>query len=719
MENIIGTVENIVFQSTDSLYIVFRLRLSGEKTAVSVVGNLAAPLLGEEIDLSGDWVEHPRFGRQFKAVSFRRIAPSSVAGIERFLGSGAIRGIGPSLATRIVERFGKESLDIIEHSPVRLAEISGIGAKRAEMIAASYSEQAELREIMVMLEGHGVSGAYAPKLFSHYGSEAIRILEQNPYRLAEDVEGIGFRKADQIATALGIEKIHPERLAAGIHFALMQISQAGHCCVPEETLVEETAKLLAVERIDVSLTLSELMKQQALCVEDYHGMLLLYPKHLYYAEKRVAERLLCLRDRARPLLFADATTAAERWEKAGGITLAEAQRQAIAAALEHGVLVLTGGPGTGKTTTVRGILAVLEEQGCKILLGAPTGRAAKRLQETTGKDAVTVHRLLEASGGAEGAPFFQRDEENPLEADAIILDEVSMMDISLMHYFLRAVPEGCRVVLVGDVDQLPAVGPGSVLKDIITSEVLPVIRLKEVFRQAGESIIVLNAHRINRGRTPDLTSSLDFQFIACEDSEQAAALVVKLASEELPQSGYDAWRDLQVLSPMHRLACGVENLNKQLQAALNPAKTGEATVAGINQAFRAGDKVMQTRNNYQKGVFNGDIGFIDSIEEGKVSVRYPDADVVYERSEMDELHLAYCMSVHKSQGSEYPVVILPLIAGHHMMLQRTLLYTAVTRAKERVILLGSKAALNTALANDRTKRRYSLLAQRLRGEVFC
>jgi exodeoxyribonuclease V alpha subunit len=448
-------------------------------------------------------------------------------------------------------------------------------------------------------------------------------------------------------------------------------------------------------------------------------MLLLYPRHLYYAEKRVAERLLHLRDRARPLLFADAIDMVERWQKSGGILLAEAQRQAIAAALEHGVLALTGGPGTGKTTTVRGILAALEEQGCKILLGAPTGRAAKRLQETTGRDAVTVHRLLESSGGPEGAPVFLRDEDNPLEADAIILDEVSMMDISLMHYFLRAVPEGCRVVLVGDVDQLPAVGPGSVLKDIIASGAVPIVRLTEVFRQAGESMIVVNAHRINRGRLPDVTSSLDFQFLPCEDAEQAARLVVELVSKELPQSGYDVWRDVQVLSPMHRLACGVENLNKQLQAALNPPNEYSSTVAGINQVFRTGDKVMQTRNNYQKGVFNGDIGFIILIEDGRVTVRYPDADVVYERSDMDELHLAYCMSVHKSQGSEYPVVILPLAAGHHIMLQRNLLYTAVTRAKERVILLGSKAALNTALANDRTKRRYSLLAQRLRGEALC
>ncbi|MDU4959233.1 MAG: ATP-dependent RecD-like DNA helicase [Sporomusaceae bacterium] len=719
MENIRGTVENIVFQSSDSLYIVFRLRPVGEKSSVAVVGNLAAPLLGEEIDVDGEWVEHPRFGRQFKAAALRRLVPTSLAGIERFLGSGAIRGIGPSLAARLVQQFGGETLDIIEHYPARLTEVSGIGAKKAEIIGASYSEQSELREIMLFLETHGVSGAYASKLYTHYGSRTIDILEQNPYRLAAEVEGIGFRKADQIAMALGLEKNHPDRLAAGLHFALLQISLAGHCCAPEEALVEETAKLLMVDRFEVSAVLSDLIKQQSLCMEDYHGMLLLYPRHLYHAEKQVAERLLYLRDRARPLLFADAGTVIEEWQRSGGISLAAAQRQAIAAALEHGVLALTGGPGTGKTTTVRGILAALEQQGCKLLLGAPTGRAAKRLQETTGREAVTVHRLLEAGGGSEGSPLFLRNEDNPLEADAIILDEVSMMDISLMHYFLRAVPEGCRVVLVGDIDQLPAVGPGSVLKDIIASGAVPVVRLTEVFRQAGESMIVVNAHRINRGRLPDVATSADFQFIVCDDAEAAAEQVVALAANELPRSGYDIWRDVQVLSPMHRLACGVENLNKKLQAALNPPNSLFATAAGINQLFRSGDKVMQTRNNYQKGVFNGDIGFITAIEDGRVSVRYPDVDVVYERGEMDELHLAYCMSVHKSQGSEYPVVILPLTAGHRIMLQRNLLYTAVTRAKERVILLGSKAALNTAVSNDRTRQRYSLLAQRLRGEDWC
>jgi exodeoxyribonuclease V alpha subunit len=448
-------------------------------------------------------------------------------------------------------------------------------------------------------------------------------------------------------------------------------------------------------------------------------MNLVYPRHLYYAEKRVAERLLQLKDRAKTAPGSDFAVVVADWEAASGLTMADTQREAMVSALAHGVLVITGGPGTGKTTTIKGILAVLEQQGFQILLGAPTGRAAKRLSEATEREALTVHRLLESTGGAEGAPLFLRNEDEPLEADVVILDEVSMMDISLMNSFLQAIQDGCRVILVGDVDQLPAVGPGSVLKDIIRSTTVPVVRLTEVFRQAGESMIVLNAHRINRGMPPDYHSSQDFQFAEINNSDQVAQAIVQLCQQQLPEEGFDVLHDVQVLAPMHRLVCGVENLNKLLQEALNPAEDGKAAVAGVNQLLREGDKVMQIRNNYTKAVFNGDIGFIIDIEQGKVTVRYPENDVLYERGELDELHLAYAMSVHKSQGSEYPVVVMPLIPGHHMMLQRNLLYTAVTRAKERVMLLGTKAALNTALANDRTRRRYSLLAERLRGESLC
>lgn len=716
MEQLRVVVENITFQSDDNTFVVFKAVPSNERNAVAVVGSGPAPLVGEELELTGDWVEHARFGRQFKISSFKRIAPTGVKGIERFLASGAIKGIGPSTAARLVKQFGVETLNVLEYKPHRIAEVAGIGTKKAELMHKSYIEHAELRELMLFLETHGVTGAYAAKIFAQYGSMSLDVLQQNPYRLAEEVAGIGFRTADQIAMNLGIERNNAERLTSGIDFALLQTAQAGHCCVPEELLVQESAKLLMVDRLEAAMHLSDLIKQGKLCVEDFHGMTLIYPRYLYYAEKQVADRLLRLKDRAKTAPNCDYTAIVSSWEEAAGIKLADAQKQAMEWAQAHGVLALTGGPGTGKTTVIKGILGVLEQQGFKILLGAPTGRAAKRLSEATGREAVTIHRLLESTGGVEGAPLFARDEDQPLDADVVIVDEVSMMDIALMNYFLRAVPEGCRVVLVGDVDQLPAVGPGSVLKDIIRSEKVPVVRLTEVFRQAGESMIVLNAHRINRGLQPDCKSGLDFEFREIAESEAVAEAIVKICRDELVPKGFDIWRDVQVLSPMHRQVCGVENLNKLLQAALNPNLPDKGSIIGTNQELREGDKVMQIRNNYTKGVFNGDIGFIIDISEGRVKVRYPDSDVTYERKELDEVHLAYAMSVHKSQGSEYPVVVMPLVPGHHIMLQRNLLYTAVTRAKERVILLGTKAALNTALANDRTRRRYSLLAERLRGE---
>lgn len=718
MEQLRAVVENITFQSDDGSFVVFRVIPNGERNVVAVVGNVPAPLIGEELELIGEWVDHARFGRQFRVSSYKRIAPTSVKGIERFLASGAVKGIGPSMAARLVKHFGIETLNVIEYKPHRLVEVEGIGSKKADMIHTSYAEHAELKELMLFLESHGVTGAYAAKIFAQYGSFSIEILQQNPYRLAEEISGIGFRTADQIAMSLGLERGNADRLTAGIEFALLQTAQAGHCCVPEELLVQESAKLLLVDRLEVAMHLSHLLKQDQLCVEDFHGMTLIYPRYLYRAEKQVAERLLWLKDRARSTPSDDYEDTVTKWEKTSGIQLAQAQRQAMISALAHGALALTGGPGTGKTTVIKGILAVLEQQGFKILLGAPTGRAAKRLSEATGREAATIHRMLEATGGAEGAPQFIRNEDEPLDADVLIIDEVSMMDIVLMNYFLRAVPEGCRVVLVGDVDQLPAVGPGSVLKDILRSEKVPVVRLTEVFRQDGESMIVLNAHRINRGLQPDCKTSQDFEFRELADSDDVAAAIVQLCSDELQEDGFDVWRDVQVLSPMHRQVCGVENLNKLLQEALNANAPGKGSILGPNQILREGDKVMQIRNNYTKGVFNGDIGFVTAIDEGRVIVRYPELDVTYERKELDELHLAYAMSVHKSQGSEYPVVVMPLVPGHRIMLQRNLLYTAVTRAKERVILLGTKAALNTALANDRTRRRYSLLAERLRGECL-
>lgn len=719
METIRGIVENIVFQNETNTFVVFRLRPQSSAGAAVVVGSIGAPLLGEEVELSGEWVEHARFGRQFKAETCRRLAVTTEKGIERFLASGIIKGIGPSLAAKLVGAFGARTLEILEFSPHRLTDVEGIGAKKAEAIRLAFASQTELRDVMLFLELHGVSGAYGARIVAAYGAMALDILRENPYRLAADVDGIGFRTADQIAQSLGLERDHPQRLTAGIHYALLQIAQSGHCCVPEAVLVEEAAKLLVVDALEVGVILRRMITTGQLMTAEHAGLELVYPAYLYYAEKKVAERLLEIRDQAKPVNSLDHEGAVAHWEQAAHVQLAEAQRQALVSALSHGVLVLTGGPGTGKTTTIRGILAVLEDQGFKIVLGAPTGRAAKRLSEATGREAATIHRLLEAGGGKEGAPVFSRNEENTVDADVLIVDEVSMMDINLTNFLLRAVPDGCRVILVGDVDQLPAVGPGSVLKDIIRSQAVPVVRLTEVFRQAGESIIVHNAHRINRGLKPDYNVNQDFWFYEFGDSQSAAKAIVDLCANQLPGDGYAVTSDIQVLSPMHRHDCGVENLNSLLQQAINPAQPDKPEISTAKFTFRLGDKVMQMKNNYAKGVFNGDIGLITAIDNGLVFVRYPDNAIIYESNEVDELHLAYAMSVHKSQGSEYPVVVMPLTDNHYVMLQRNLLYTAVTRAKERVILVGTKAALNTALSNDRTKRRYTLLAERLRGENVC
>lgn len=710
-----GTVENIIFANAEGTFTVFKLKPSRETGLVNATVGAPAPLVGEQVKLVGAWITHARFGEQFKAGAIMRVAPATVAGIERFLASGAIKGIGVSMAKRLVGKFGQDTLSIIESQPDKLREISGIGAKKAAAIHAAYSAQAELREVMLFLETHGVSGAYAGKIYAKYSSFSLDMLKSDPYRLAREIDGIGFRTADQIASAAGISKVSEERIAAGIDFALLQVSGAGHCCVPEEALIAQAAKLLLVDRGEVSPVLKKMLRAGSLCTECDGAETLIYPRHLYYAEKMTAERLLYLKGKANRLDDSEAAAQVDAWEKESGLTLAQNQKAAITSALQHGVLVITGGPGTGKTTVIKGIIAVLERQGMRVLLGAPTGRAAKRLSEATGKKAATVHRLLESSGTDEGLPVFLRDTDAPLDADVIILDEVSMMDILLMRYFLEAVLKGCRVILVGDADQLPSVGPGSVLKDILRSGVIPFVCLREIFRQQGQGMIAINAHGINCGKLPDCGSGDDFEFREIAESGAVAAEIVKLCTKELPGQGYDIMRDVQVLSPMHRLDCGVENLNRLLQEALNPPEEGKAALSHLGQVFQCGDKVMQIRNNYTKNVFNGDIGFILDIEAEKATIRYLDADVVYEKNELAEIRLAYAMSVHKSQGSEYPVVIMPLVAGHHVMLQRNLLYTAVTRAKAKVVLLGSKAALSTAVYNDKMRKRYSLLAQRLKN----
>lgn len=721
MEKICGTVDTIIFASQDNRFTVLKLSPEKLSTQITVTLNGIAPLIGQLLEIEGEWVKHPKFGQQFKATTYKTVAPTEISGIEKFLASGAINGIGPAMAKKIVAEFGEKTLEIIAKSPNELLKVPGIGKKTAEKISASYLEQSELTEIMVWLENHGISNTYAGKIFAKYGSFAIDIMEKDIYRLFQDIEGIGFLTADKLAFNLGIQREDKRRIISGIDYALMQLCNNGHCCIPEMALVDKTAKILQVNNQIIFTILKERIDNGSLNTEVVGGETLIYPPYLYYAEKKVAMRLLQLQQATEPLSEDNLSLFIKVWEKDNQIQLAQKQKEAIKACLHHGVLVLTGGPGTGKTTVIKGILSILKAQGLKIRLAAPTGRAAKRLSETTGQKALTIHRLLEANNLAQDDNLqlgFSKDIDDQLDADVIILDEVSMVDIVLMHHFLNAVPDGCRIILVGDTDQLPAVGPGSVLKDIIRSQKIPAIRLDEIFRQAQTSMIIQNAHIINAGRLPDLRKQYsDFVFYELNDDTSITQKILDLCTKDLPHEGFDVLKDVQVLSPMHRFLCGVENLNLMLQEQLNPKKNQDE-LKYSSQTFRVGDKVMHIHNNYQKNVFNGDIGFIQDINNEKLTVDYFDHIVTYEKNELNELTLAYASSVHKSQGSEYKVVIIPLSTSHYIMLQRNLLYTAITRAKQKVIIIGSKKALMTAVQSNRTQKRYTLLAERLAHKLI-
>lgn len=721
MEKICGTVDTIIFASQDNRFTVLKLSPEKLSTQITVTLNGIAPLIGQLLEIEGEWVKHPKFGQQFKATTYKTVAPTEISGIEKFLASGAINGIGPAMAKKIVAEFGEKTLEIIAKSPNELLKVPGIGKKTAEKISTSYLEQSELTEIMVWLENHGISNTYAGKIFAKYGSFAIDIMEKDIYRLFQDIEGIGFLTADKLAFNLGIQREDKRRIISGIDYALMQLCNNGHCCIPEMALVDKTAKILQVNNQIIFTILKELIDIGSLNTEVVGGETLIYPPYLYYAEKKVATRLLQLQQATEPLSEDNLSLFIKVWEKDNQIQLAQKQKEAIKACLHHGVLVLTGGPGTGKTTVIKGILSILKAQGLKIRLAAPTGRAAKRLSETTGQKALTIHRLLEANNLAQDDNLqlgFSKDIDDQLDADVIILDEVSMVDIVLMHHFLNAVPDGCRIILVGDTDQLPAVGPGSVLKDIIRSQKVPAIRLDEIFRQAQTSMIIQNAHIINAGRLPDLRKQYsDFVFYELNDDTSITQKILDLCTKDLPHEGFDVLKDVQILSPMHRFLCGVENLNLMLQEQLNPKKNQDE-LKYSSQTFRVGDKVMHIRNNYQKNVFNGDIGFIQDVNNKKLTVDYFDHIVTYEKNELNELTLAYASSVHKSQGSEYKVVIIPLSTSHYIMLQRNLLYTAITRAKQKVIIIGSKKALMTAIQSNRTQKRYTLLAERLAHKLI-
>ena len=717
-----GQVERITYANEETGYTVAKLALSGVRESITIVGNLIAPVPGEMLKVKGAWLTHPKFGRQFKVVSHQSIVPATVIGIKKYLGSGLIKGIGPVMASRIVKQFGEKTLEIIDQNPHELHQVEGIGRKRIEMIAEAWKEQKEIRDVMVFLQGHGVSPAYAAKIFKKYGWDSIKIVSQNPYRLASDIFGIGFLTADKIAGSMGFEKNAPARVEAGILYVLHQLSEEGHVYFPYEPLVEKCREILEVDREVISKAVGILTVENKIVIEDLNQDLeafqtnhkAVYLKSFHIAETGIADHLLRLTASPKKMRNVEVGKALKWVQEKIRLEFAAKQIEAIQSAVSEKVMVITGGPGTGKTTIINAVIKIYRELGARILLAAPTGRASKRMSEATGYPARTIHRVLEYTLQKGG---FQRDQDHPLEVDVLILDETSMIDTSLMVHLLKAVPSGATLILVGDVNQLPSVGAGNVLKDVIRSHKVPVVELKEIFRQAANSGIIRNAHRINTGLLPEIKQEReglgDFYFIEQEDQEQVLRIIMELVCERIPKRfKLDPLEGIQVLAPMHKGTVGTENLNAKLQEALNPS--GMAMIRG-GRTFRLKDKVMQIRNNYEKEVFNGDIGRITSMDEEmrEVMVTYDGAPVPYDASDLDEIVHAYAISVHKSQGSEYPAVILPLLPQHYLLLQRNLIYTAVTRAKRLLVIVGSKKALATGVKNDKIARRYTYLAERL------
>ena len=718
-EYLTGNIERIVFQNPENNWTVARLTVEGSLDPVTVVGALPISQSGESLEVKGSWNDHPKFGRQFIVESSRVLTPSNVEGIERFLASGLIQGIGPVMARRLVAAFGAETLDVIENDIQRLKRVEGIGAKTIEKIVESWNLRREMRDLTLFLQTHGVSVGLALKIFKRYGANGLEVVRLNPYTLVAELFGVGFLTADKLAKDIGFEHDSVLRAEAGILYVLQRVMDYGHVCLPEDRLIEESVKLLGISPDVVERALRGLMDRDKIEREELEGRFYYYSRLMFLAERGIAKHLADIAHTGANLSTTDWSADLAWLENRLTISLNDEQRRAIEGALSNNVFVVTGGPGTGKTTIVRGILELMNRRGRLVSLAAPTGRAAKRLSETTGQEAKTIHRLLEFNPML---GVFKRDYTHPLDADAVIIDEASMVDTPLMYSLVKAVSPNASLVLVGDVNQLPSVGPGSVLRDIIESRSVPVAWLTEIFRQARESRIVVNAHRINEGLFPFIEQPpndtlTDFYFLEHDDPDKVLELIIKLCLKNIPDRfGLDALRDIQVITPMNRGTVGVANLNKELQKALNPE--GMDLNKG-DRTFRVNDKVMQLRNNYDKEVFNGDIGNIISIDPETQSLKvFFDIGVrEYSLGDMDELALAYAISVHKSQGSEYPAVVLPLLTQHYMMLQRNLLYTALTRGKKLVILLGSKRALAIAIRNDKPLERFSLLKQRLRSAL--
>ena len=747
MQTLKGVIERITFHSEEDGYTVAQLTPEGKEYTVPVVGNMLSINVGESVELTGDWTTHPQYGRQFHVQSFRTVLPATIAGIRKYLGSGLIKGIGPVTAQRIVRRFGLDTLRVIEEEPQRLKEVLGVGPKRAAMIERAWAEQREIKEVMLFLQAHDVSTALAVKIYKQYGDAAISVVKNDPYRLARDVYGIGFLTADRIARKLGIPAEAPERVAAGVSYVLSQKADEGHVYVPQQELVRESARILDVppELVEQGIEMLRVDEQvhvetqpvspQSLSTEppitDHQSQVAsrrsqvaeeraVYLVPFYYGEVGVAGRLKRLIEAPEERLFAfrqfDWPQGFAAVQQKTRLRLTPEQQEAVRTALTRRVTVLTGGPGTGKTTCLQTVIRLLEAAGRRYALAAPTGRAAKRLSEATGRPARTVHRLLEVTGG--GGFQFGRNEENPLQVDMVVVDEASMLDLLLTNHLLKAIPPGAHLLLVGDVDQLPSVGAGNVLRDVIDSGAAALARLTTIFRQAEHSYIVRNAHRINQGQLPIFAKEAsDFFLFKTDDPEQAAELAVELVQTRIPRKFGFRPDEIQVLSPMYRGAAGVSNLNRRLQETLNPPGEHKPERRVGGSVFRLGDRVMQVRNNYDKEVYNGDLGRIvrlDPIEQ-RVTVDMEGRRVEYDFLELDELVHAFAISIHKSQGSEYRAVVITLLPTHYVMLQRNLLYTAVTRAQELVVIVGNMRAIAMAVGNDKIAERHSALAERLRG----
>lgn len=711
-EVLAGTVERVTFHNAETGFCVLKVQARGRRDLVAVIGHAPSIGAGEWITATGLWLTDRQHGLQFKAASLTATPPSGAEGIERFLASGHMRGIGPAMAKRIVAAFGEETFAIIEAEPGRLREVGGIGPQRLKRIVAGWAEQKAVREIMIFLHAQGVGTARAVRIFRTYGHEAIAVMTANPYRLARDIRGIGFRTADAIARKLGIEAHAPERLRAGIAFALQSAMDEGHCALPTERLVALAQKLLDVEADPLRLALVLELRGEDVVADTVEGEICLFLKGLHLAERRIAERLTALAADTPPWPAIDLGRALPWVEQRTGKALSPSQGEAIRLMLGAKVSVMTGGPGVGKTSTLDSLLRILAAKGVRVQLAAPTGRAAKRMTEQTGLEAKTIHRLLEIDPRNSG---FARNAENPLDCDLVVIDEASMIDVPLMHALLKAVPDHAGLLLVGDVDQLPSVGPGQVLADVIASGAVPVARLTEVFRQASESRIVVNAHRINRGEVPLAAGpdeDTDFHLIETEDPDAALACLVELVARRIPRRfGLDRLRDIQVLTPMLRGSLGSRNLNHALQQALNPEPP--AQVERFGWRFAPGDRVMETRNDYDREIFNGDLGQVARIdqEEGAVIVTFDGREVSYPFGELDTLMPAFATTIHKSQGSEYPAVVIPVMAQHYTMLARNLLYTGVTRGKRLVVLVGQRKAIGMAVRSAGSRHRWTKLRE--------